>query len=175
MQSRWAIGYEAVCIGLVVLAAGGAVLWRAHNPVVGRQVAPSVASGAARLGVAPSNGGTQAAHKPQVYDSKPEGGFQAGISLRPMDTEIFDAIAKGGLDRNAHLDLFPGRPYHVKLIGSLADQWIGMVVIDMERDGKWDERWKLKEDRVERTVFRDEFSGGMEVMYTLNHGRWQPH
>jgi hypothetical protein len=110
-------------------------------------------------------------HKPQVYDYKEPPMVKIGPPLRPMDSEILDAIAVGEFTHAQRLDLFPDRPYHVKLIGSVPDRWISIVMIDLDRDGKWDEKWTLKPDSVIRLDFDDrEPMGGKPFM--LRHGQW---
>lgn len=110
--------------------------------------------------------------RPQVYNYKPDPRFQAGVPLRPMDIEILEALARGHFDRAQLLDLFPGRPYHVKLIGSPGDGRIDLLAIDLDRNGIWDEQWRLKPETVERRTFDKEGPG---IPFVLRNGRWLPY
>jgi hypothetical protein len=102
--------------------------------------------------------------------------WNAGVPMRAMDREIVAAILSGHVDRTSMSDLFPDRPYQVRLAGSAAARQFRWVLIDLNRDGAWDERWDLGEPgQIQRTVTRDPDARGSEVMYTLVHGRWQPH
>jgi hypothetical protein len=111
----------------------------------------------------------------QRFDLHEDPNFTLGLPMRPMDHDIFAAIADGALERKRLPDLFADRPYRVRLVGSVAERHFGMVMIDLERDGSWDERWDLQPGQVLRDVKKDDAAGGQPVRYTLAHGRWQPH
>jgi hypothetical protein len=113
--------------------------------------------------------------KPQAYDYKPHPNLKpGGVPLRPMDNDIFAAIERGRLTRAQLLDLFPDRPYHVKLVADSAEHWVNTVVIDLDRNGRWDERWELKKEGV----FRHTHGGpddSDQIMFTMFGGFWIPH
>jgi hypothetical protein len=113
--------------------------------------------------------------EPQVFDLAEDPRAKAGIPLRPMDRDIFDQITHLRLERSQLRDVFPDRPYRVVFVGSVAEHHIGLVMIDLDRDGKFEERWDLKRDGVTRMVQQDPSAEGAQVKYTLSHGRWQPH
>jgi hypothetical protein len=113
--------------------------------------------------------------EPQVFDLAEDPRAKSGIPLRPMDRDIFDQITHLRIERSEMRDVFPDRPYRVQFVGSVAEHHIGLVMIDLDRDGKFDERWDLKRDGVTRMVQQDPAAGGAPVKYTLSHGRWQPH
>jgi hypothetical protein len=115
------------------------------------------------------------AEPPQHFDLTEDPRSHAGIALRPMDRDIFALINGLNLERNQMKDVFPERPYRVAFIGSLAEKRIGLVMIDLDRDGTFEERWELKRGEVDRTVPKDPAAGGNPVKYTLAHGRWQVH
>ena len=117
----------------------------------------------------------QLAGPPQQFDIKEEPSFHGGVPLRPMDRDIFAVLADEHLERTRLLDLFPDRPYRVRVVGSVAERRFGALNIDLDRDGKLDERWMLKGNEVVRDVPEDPTGGGQPVHYTLAHGRWQPH
>jgi hypothetical protein len=112
-------------------------------------------------------------HGPQVYDYKSPSKFQAGVPLRPMDIDIFEALAGGKLQRTDLPDLFPNRPYRVRLIGSAEERWITSALIDLDRDGKPEEAWEMKED----TIIRRDIVPGKPAAgtpYALRPGKWLP-
>jgi hypothetical protein len=117
----------------------------------------------------------RSAHPPQTFDLKEDPRAPTGIALRPMDREIFTEIMSDHLDRTKMRDLFPDRPYRVALVGSVAEHRIGVVMIDLNRDGKFEERWDLKGSEVTRTVMADTAAEGSSVQYSMAHARWQPH
>jgi hypothetical protein len=116
-----------------------------------------------------------ASEEPQVFDLAEDPRAKGGIPLRPMDRDIFDRITHLRIDRSQMRDVFPDRPYRVQFVGSIAEHHIGLVMIDLDRDGKFDERWDLKRDGVTRMVQQDPSADGTPVKYSLSHGRWQPH
>ena len=113
--------------------------------------------------------------EPQQFDLSEIANSKAGIPLRPMDRDIIEAIQNASFDRARMNDLFPDRPYRVRLVGSLAERRIGLVMIDLNRDGKFDERWDLTRTEISRVVHDDSATAGAPVKYTLGHGRWQVH
>jgi hypothetical protein len=102
--------------------------------------------------------------------------WHVGIPLREMDKDIFAKLKDPALERTALPDLFPDRPYKVQVFGSLAEQRFGLVMVDLTRDGKWDEKWDLmRPGEVVRHVEHEAAANGQPVTYTLVHGKWQPH
>lgn len=145
--------------------------------------------GAAQWQPAAGDGGASASAsdagwKPPVFDTFEDPRYKAGIPMRPMDHDIIAAVQSGKVERKDVLDLFPDKPYRVRLVGSPASQTFVYVLIQMDRTAKqdpdprqaWDERWDLREPgTIKRYVFRDPNAQGEQVMYTLTKGRWQPH
>lgn len=113
----------------------------------------------------------------QRFDYKPwPHVVPGGVPVRPMDADIFAAIEKGNISHAQLLDLFPDRPYHVKLVGNSAERTIGFVLIDLHRSGKWDEHWELKTDgTVSRRTLTDTEDSPSNVLFTLRAGYWVPH
>lgn len=101
--------------------------------------------------------------------------YSSGVPLRPMDHDIFDKLVSLKLERTQMKDVFPDRPYRVVFVGSLAQHQISQVMVDLDRDGKVDERWDIKKGDLVRNVPKDPDAQGQAVKYTLTHGRWQPH
>jgi hypothetical protein len=112
---------------------------------------------------------------PQQFDLTEIPGYATGIPLRPMDRDIFAEILSPKLERSKMRDVFPDRPYRVTFVGSASEHRIGLVLVDMDRDGKIDERWELKKTEVRREVEKDPATDRQAVRYTLAHGRWQLH
>jgi len=92
-----------------------------------------------------------------------------------MDRDIFAQVTALKLDRTQMKDVFPDRPYRVVFVGSISERRIGFVMIDLDRNGTFDERWELKTSEANRIVLHDPAANGAEVKYTLAHGRWQVH
>jgi hypothetical protein len=93
-----------------------------------------------------------------------------------MDHDIIAALQSGTVERTAMPDVFPDRPYKVRFAGSPTTQQFAYVLVDLNRDDKWDERWDLSEPgQIKRTVEHDPEAQGEKVTYTLVKGRWQPH
>jgi hypothetical protein len=113
--------------------------------------------------------------EPQHFDLHEIPGSKAGIPLRAMDRDIIEEIQNAKFDRARMNDLFPDRPYRVRLVGSIAERRIGLVLIDTNRDGKFDERWDLTRTEISRVIHDDAAANGAPVKYTLGHGRWQVH
>jgi len=102
--------------------------------------------------------------------------WKVGVPMRPMDRDIVAALVAGHVDRSRVIDLFPERAYQVRLAGSAETGAFPYLLVDLNRDGTWDERWDLtKPGEIRRTVTHDPDAYGREVTYTLAHGRWQPH
>src|SRR5262249_7745991 len=114
--------------------------------------------------------------KPQHFDLQEIPSFPSGVPLRPMDRDVFAPLWDPKLKREDLADLFPDRPYKVRVVGSVEEHLFGAVLVDNDRDGKWDERWVLKGDQVIRTLPpNQQVQGGDPTHFTLAHGRWQPH
>jgi hypothetical protein len=110
------------------------------------------------------------------WDTEEDPHWTAGVPLRPMDRDIIAALQSGTVERTSMTDVFPDRPYKVRFAGSPASQTFAYVLVDLDRDDKWDERWDLSEPgTIKRTVEHDPLGEGQKVMYTLVKGRWQPH
>jgi hypothetical protein len=109
------------------------------------------------------------------FDLTEDPKFTVGVPLRPMDRDIFAEIVNMKLDRTRMRDVFPDRPYRVAFVGSVSERRIGVVLIDLDRDGKFDERWELKKGDVVRNVQQEPAAGETPVKYTLARGRWQVH
>jgi hypothetical protein len=142
---------------------------------IGRATSPGPELPAAAPTQSASAASAEGSARPfQQFDLTENPQARAGIPLRPMDREIFAAIMGGRIERTRMNDLFPDRPYRVALVGSVAERRIGLVMIDMNRDGKFEERWDLKGNDVVRSVQQDPAAEGAGVKYALAHGRWQP-
>ena len=88
------------------------------------------------------------------------------------------ALAYGQLEP---VHLFPSKPYRVKTIGSMKPRkWTSVVLVDLERNGTWDERWDLTSDDVVRTNFKkprteddDVSAAPSDAKLSLRQGTWQ--
>jgi hypothetical protein len=77
---------------------------------------------------------------------------QTPDGLRPMDQEIL-AFVHAGMSGDKLTDAFPRKPYKVNLYRDGGGAGVSRLKIDLDRDGKWDEKWTLAPDgRVKRQV-----------------------
>jgi hypothetical protein len=113
------------------------------------------------------------AHKAQIYDVEPDPRMTIGVPLRPMDRDIFDAIAKDDFRREQLPDLFPDRPYRVHLTKDFIENRIIVLLIDLDRDGRYDERWQLQPEGVTRYI-TPATNGPESLPFRLRKGRWVP-
>lgn len=136
----------------------------AFNPV-GTSSAPQPEPDAANVGLSRPP-------KPQVYATATSPNQTIGLPLRPMDLEIFKVIETEEI-KNVR-DVFPGKPYRVTMLRDHVSGYIVVVTIDLDRNGKIDERWKLTPETVMRQASPDE-KGMFLDDFTLRMGRWMPH
>jgi hypothetical protein len=94
-----------------------------------------------------------------------------GPKLRPMDHDIFERIEKNDMKRLD--DVFPGKPYQVRMYRDAAEGLIYLVEIDLQRSGVWEERWELKKDEVTREVTHVGDRTYVDT-FALRSGRWLP-
>jgi hypothetical protein len=119
---------------------------------------------------------SSSAWQPPKWSTEEDPRWKVGVPLRPMDRDIIAALQSGHIERAAEMDLFPDKPYQVRLAGNPEKQQFRFVLVDLNRDGKWDEKWDLGEPgQIKRNVEHDPNAIGQAVMYTLVNGRWQPH
>jgi hypothetical protein len=62
--------------------------------------------------------------------------------------------------------------------GPPSSHWVSVVLVDTNRDGKWDERWDMKRDEVDRVVFRtpretEVAAEDADPKFALRQGTWQ--
>jgi hypothetical protein len=123
-----------------------------------------------------ANGANAGTPQKQFYAYKPDPNVHAGLPLRPMDEEILEAINNESFEEKDMLDLFPQKPYRVRLVGSKKEHWIMGAMIDLERDGKWDESWEMKPDMLVRRLTEDSGRPKSEAaIFQLRPGHWLPY
>jgi hypothetical protein len=171
------VGGLGVAIGRCSKGTGPEGAAAVASPASGSASASPPSSSAAQLASArlapwPQDGAVQS----QFWQTEEDPNWKVGIPQRDIDHEIFAKLKDPALERTTLLDLFPDRPYHVRVVGSVMEHRFGLVLIDFERDGKWDEKWDLmKPGEIKRHVEHEQAAGGQPVDYTLVHGKWQPH
>ena len=184
MDDSRKVGKGVLIAATLIAAAGGVWFGRCsrHVPV---EASGSASAWAAASSPPSSSGASSGAWlspgaasdekiEPQHFDVADNPSLKAGIALREMGREIFKALNDiEHLDRARMADVFPGRPYNVRFIGSVEQRHVGIVFIDLNRKGKIDERWELGAGEVKRTVPKDRNAGDGEVRYSLAQGRWQ--
>jgi hypothetical protein len=159
---------------LAFVAVGGVGVGAGHwsGAAASPEARPVVLTSSAALAASAS---ASARPAPMQFQVEEDPNWKAGVPLREMDRDIFGQMRSESLERTSLPDLFPDRPYRVRLIGSVAERQFGRVLIDFDRDEKWDERWELRPGEVRRFVEHDPTAGNQQVEYTLVHGKWQPH
>jgi hypothetical protein len=98
---------------------------------------------------------------------------EGGQALRPMDQEIL-ARARKGISGTKVKDAFPGEPYKVSLYADSGSA-VNRLKIDLDRDGKWDEKWSISneggQEKVKRQVAPND-DESYTVEYRLRSGSW---
>ena len=133
--------------------------WRPH-----RDAGPTPADKLPKSALVPDAG------RPQVFDV----GFHPGDGplVRPMDKEIFAFIAAGIAPAGQSKDIFPKQPYRVDVFREGPDGLFTKVMIDVNRNGKWEEMWLLTDQEVFRKESVDD-NGSYRDFTTLRMGRWK--
>lgn len=183
-----AIGAGALLVGLLIGA-----IWRSTRtppspaPPTAGSASPSAgpaspssagsASSAPSLSVTPP--GPDGGGARQAYSLAPNPHFPLP-PLRQLDRDIFAQVAAAKYDRESMLDVFPGTPNHVRFIGDAHNHWVNVVIIDLGRDGTWDEKWTLTVNDVERVTFDKPKAENWnpsprDARYALRYGAWQPY
>jgi hypothetical protein len=108
---------------------------------------------------------------PQVFDTGIHPGD--GPLLRIMDKEVLDYIASGKVPAGVTHDAFPKATYRVDITRDGAKGLVTKVMIDVNRNGQWEEVWALTESEVSRKYsLKDD--GNYLSFATLRAGRWAP-
>lgn len=68
------------------------------------------------------------------------------------DTELLDNVLPGALTGPELLDALPDRPYAVNLYQDPGATTISRLTLDLDRDGKLDEQWRVEGTRVRRVI-----------------------
>jgi hypothetical protein len=177
------LGRLVVGLGLLALASAVVALvvsTRSRVPTEAHADSPPTSSARWRpadpSSPAATAGPSSSAWQPPKWSTEEDPRWKVGVPMRPMDRDIIAALQSGHIERTAELDLFPDKPYQVRLSGNPTMQQFRFVLVDLNRDGKWDEKWDLGEPgQIKRSVPHDPDGAGHDVMYTLVNGRWQPH
>ena len=188
--SRTTVRQLAIAAGALLVGALAGSIWRAYRAKPATESGAGTASSAAQPDASAassafspmSSSSTAVIHTPgsQVYDIADDPNFKAGVALRPMDRDIFAALVDPNLDRSHLVDVFPDKPYRVRFLGSVSEHWIGLIQVDLDRDGIIDERWKLGPSEVDRFVLDNSIplDSGLDpdkrgTHFKLRRGRWQ--
>ena len=92
--------------------------------------------------------------------------------LRPMDQEIL-ALVHAGISGDKVTDAFPKKPYKVNLFRDGGGAGVNRLKIDLDRDGKWDEKWTLGAGgRIKRQVSPADDESYTES-YVLDGSAWK--
>lgn len=74
------------------------------------------------------------------------------LTLREMDLDLMPRIINKGVGAPELLDVYPTRAYRVDIYQDNGDEIVSRVTIDLDRDGKLDEQWKVEGLRVRRAL-----------------------
>jgi hypothetical protein len=74
-----------------------------------------------------------------------------GVPLRAGDTKILEAI-KRPLSGDKGKDAVRGSGWKVNLYRDAGKKAVNRLKIDLDGDGKWDEKWTIEDDQVKRQV-----------------------
>jgi hypothetical protein len=72
--------------------------------------------------------------------------------LRPVDRDILAWRKTATMTGDKAKDVFPGKPYKVDGYKDEGKTGVSRVKVDLDRDGKWDEKWDFDGDKVKRKV-----------------------
>jgi hypothetical protein len=120
----------------------------------------------------PMSSGRLKPPSPQIYPTAISSIQKIGMPLRPMDLDIFAMIEKGDVANPQ--DAFPSQPYRVSIMRDHLSGYVVLVTIDLDRNGRIDERWKLTPDAVERHTSPGP-NGTFTDDFALRGGKWLPH
>lgn len=90
--------------------------------------------------------------------------------LREMDLEIMVRVAQG-MTQEKIKDLFEGAAYKVNLYQEPGSTRVARLKVDLDRDGKWDEKWTLTPE-VRRAVSPGDDGAAYTAEYELQGERW---
>ena len=141
--------------------------------------APPTPTPATPIPVAPPSSNPSAAAPPNK-DSPAASGELAGkpghelVALRPLDEEVLHLLEqRPGGDKAK--DATPNRPYKVNLYAE-GGKYV-RAKVDLDRNGKWDEKWSVDDKNGERVVKRQvspsDDDTNYPLKYKLRHNQWQ--
>jgi hypothetical protein len=153
--------FRMVALGAAVAAAGGGAYYAfesragkgsarpaASAPAPASTPAPAPRAPAPVAPVAPAPAPAPVAAPAPVTPATAAPGGQ--VPLRELDRDVL-TLARGA--RTNVKDGLPGRPYKVNLFVDAGSSTVNRLKLDLDRDGKWDEKWSFEADgRVKRQV-----------------------
>lgn len=93
--------------------------------------------------------------------------------LRAMDREILARLG-GPIAGDRVKEAFPGRPYKVSLYKDDGHAKINRVKVDLDRDGKWDEKWTIEDDGTIKRQIAPADDEAYTVEMRLRGDHWEP-
>jgi hypothetical protein len=152
---------KLVLAGAAALAAGLAVL--AVRAVQGHAGVPGDAPEAMRADqpgtTSAQPGETPRAEQPApgpgdadpVAPERPTPNSDGSFPLRPLDAHVLVLQARG-IGGDKVKDAFPGRREKVNLYHDAGHPGVHRAKIDLDRDGRWDEKWTFQGKQIKRQV-----------------------
>jgi hypothetical protein len=95
----------------------------------------------------------------------PEGAF----AFRDVDHDVLRLVQQPAAQDHLK-DVTKGKPYKVDLYSDDSKQW-RRVKIDLNRNGKWDEKWSLKDGKWRREVSNAD-DENYDESFVLVNGAW---
>lgn len=97
----------------------------------------------------------------------------AGNDLRPVDRDVLAWRKTATITGDKAKDVLPGKPYKVDGYKDEGKTGISRVKIDLDRDGKWDEKWDFDGDKVKRKVAPAD-DENYQQEFRLDGDHWRP-
>jgi hypothetical protein len=162
----------AVLGGAVALGAVG-VYWALHRtPSPAPVPPPSLTAPPPRPAPAPATTAPTRAPAPDRQPDPPAAPTAGANGLRPVDQDIL-ALVRAGIKGDKLTDAFPKKAYKVNLYRDGGDAGVSRLKVDLDRDGKWDEKWAFGEGgRVKRQVAPADDESYSET-YLLDGSDWK--
>ena len=137
-----------LAIAAVAVAAGAGILYVSCDG--GSKPAPTASTATPDTATAKS---PVAPDKPAATDSPAAAPKPAvvGPSERPVDVAVMQWRGKN-LGSSKLKDASKGQPFKVSVYQDSGEKTVNRVKVDLNRNGKWDEKWTFDGDKIKRKV-----------------------
>ncbi|MCA9587610.1 MAG: hypothetical protein KC657_19925 [Myxococcales bacterium] len=97
----------------------------------------------------------------------------AAQPVRAMDRDVLARIA-GPVPGDRIKEAFPGRAYKVSIYKDAGHAKANRVKIDLDRNGKWDEKWTIEDDGTIKRQVAPRDDEDYTIEYRLRGETWEP-